>query len=59
MSKDKSKEFMQSGSEGNPLKRIGRPHDVARLTLFLADDEQSGWITGANIVLDGGSTLAQ
>jgi meso-butanediol dehydrogenase / (S,S)-butanediol dehydrogenase / diacetyl reductase len=38
-----------------PLGRVGRPEDVARLALFLASDE-SEWITGAHIVVDGGLT---
>lgn len=36
-----------------PMGRIGEPEDVARLALFLASDEAS-FITGANIVIDGG-----
>jgi meso-butanediol dehydrogenase/(S,S)-butanediol dehydrogenase/diacetyl reductase len=35
------------------LGRTGRPEDVAKLALFLASDE-SEWITGANVVIDGG-----
>jgi len=38
-----------------PLGRVGRPEDVARAALFLASDE-SEWISGANIVVDGGLT---
>jgi len=38
-----------------PLKRFGKPEDVARAMLFLASDESS-WITGAALVVDGGST---
>jgi NAD(P)-dependent dehydrogenase (short-subunit alcohol dehydrogenase family) len=34
---------------------VGRPDDVARVALFLASDE-SEWISGANIVVDGGLT---
>lgn len=36
-----------------PLGRAGTPEDVARLALFLASDD-SDWITGAAIPLDGG-----
>jgi NAD(P)-dependent dehydrogenase (short-subunit alcohol dehydrogenase family) len=36
-----------------PLGRAGTPEDVARLALFLASDD-SNWITGAAIPLDGG-----
>jgi NAD(P)-dependent dehydrogenase (short-subunit alcohol dehydrogenase family) len=38
-----------------PLGRIGTPEDIANCALFLASDESS-WITGANIVVDGGMT---
>lgn len=38
-----------------PLGRAGVPEDVARLALFLAS-EDSSWITGAAIPLDGGFT---
>lgn len=36
-----------------PIGRLGRPEDVAQLALFLASDESS-WITGAALPLDGG-----
>ncbi len=38
-----------------PLGRMGQPEDVARLALFLASDE-STWLTGAALPLDGGYT---
>jgi NAD(P)-dependent dehydrogenase (short-subunit alcohol dehydrogenase family) len=38
-----------------PLGRIGQPEDIAKVALFLASDE-SEWISGANIVVDGGLT---
>jgi NAD(P)-dependent dehydrogenase (short-subunit alcohol dehydrogenase family) len=41
-----------------PLKRLGEPEDVGAAALFLADDAQSGWITGQTIVLDGGGLIA-
>ena len=40
-----------------PLGRIGRPDDVAGLTLFLASRAGS-YVTGAVIPLDGGVTGA-
>jgi len=36
-----------------PLGRIGRPEDIAYCALYLASDESS-WVTGANISVDGG-----
>jgi NAD(P)-dependent dehydrogenase (short-subunit alcohol dehydrogenase family) len=39
-----------------PLKRIGQPEDVAYGTIYLLSDASS-WVTGTNIVIDGGFTL--
>ncbi len=36
-----------------PLRRLGRPGDVAALLAFLASDE-AGFITGQTVVIDGG-----
>ncbi len=38
-----------------PLGRAGQPEDVAQLAVFLASEESS-WITGAALSLDGGFT---
>jgi NAD(P)-dependent dehydrogenase (short-subunit alcohol dehydrogenase family) len=38
-----------------PMKRLGRPAEVAQTALFLASDESS-FITGAIIAVDGGQT---
>ncbi len=40
-----------------PLGRIGEPEDVANAALFLASD-LSGWITGQNLVVDGGTLVS-
>lgn len=39
----------------HPAGRVGRPEDIAAIVAFLASDE-AGWITGINIVVDGGVT---
>ena len=36
-----------------PVKRLGSPEEIARLITFIAD-EQSGYITGADISINGG-----
>jgi NAD(P)-dependent dehydrogenase (short-subunit alcohol dehydrogenase family) len=38
-----------------PLPRLGVPEDIALGILFLASDESS-WVTGAELVIDGGMT---
>jgi meso-butanediol dehydrogenase/(S,S)-butanediol dehydrogenase/diacetyl reductase len=38
-----------------PMRRVGRPEEVASAILFLASDEAS-FITGAALVADGGLT---
>jgi NAD(P)-dependent dehydrogenase (short-subunit alcohol dehydrogenase family) len=40
----------------HPLKRVGRPEDIAHVSTFLAS-ENAGFITGQNIVVDGGLTI--
>jgi NAD(P)-dependent dehydrogenase (short-subunit alcohol dehydrogenase family) len=42
---------------GNPIQRMGEVADCANLALFLASDE-SGWITGTAMPLDGGRSAA-
>lgn len=37
--------------------RVGVPADIAQACLFLASPEQSGFMTGQNIVIDGGMTM--
>ena len=40
----------------HPLGRVGRPEDIARAILFLADNDQSSFMTGQALVVDGGAT---
>ncbi len=38
-----------------PLGRLGKPEDVALMAVYLASDESS-WVTGVSLPLDGGQT---
>lgn len=51
-----SEEEMNAVIKGYPLGRIGVPEDIANAATFFLSDESS-WITGANLVVDGGVTL--
>jgi NAD(P)-dependent dehydrogenase (short-subunit alcohol dehydrogenase family) len=44
---------VENAREATLLKRLGRPEDIAQLALFLASDDSS-WITGTAITIDGG-----
>lgn len=40
-----------------PMGRFGEPHEIAQGAIFLASDESS-WMTGQSLVIDGGITAA-
>jgi glucose 1-dehydrogenase len=40
-----------------PLRRPGEPDDVAKVALVLLSDAWSGYVTGANVPVDGGLSL--
>ena len=44
-------------AEMHASRRLGTPEDVARAALFLTDRNQSGWITGAILDLNGGTLI--
>lgn len=50
------KENEQGVGAATPLGRIGEPQDVAYAIVFLAS-KQSEWLTGENLVLDGGQLI--
>lgn len=54
---DRQAQFLDTFANLHPLGRNGRPDDVADAVLFFASD-QSRWITGAVLPLDGGRHLA-
>ena len=50
-------EKIEANNKRHPLQRIGKPEDIAAMTLFLLSD-QASWITGQVLNIDGGmSTL--
>jgi NAD(P)-dependent dehydrogenase (short-subunit alcohol dehydrogenase family) len=40
----------------HPVGRVGKPQDIAEVVAWLLDDKRSGFVTGANFVVDGGMT---
>jgi len=40
----------------HPAGRVGKPQDIAEIVSWLLDGERSGFVTGANFVIDGGMT---
>ena len=38
----------------HPVGRVGRPEDIASMVMYLCDNDRAGFITGENIVIDGG-----
>ena len=46
-------EFETSLVSQTPLGRVGQPHDIASVAVFLASDD-SAWLTGEKLVVSGG-----
>ncbi len=51
-----AREMIKEWEKGIKLGRLARPKEIASVVLFLASDESS-YITGQNIVVDGGLSL--
>ncbi len=49
-------EFMQRRLQMTPLRRVGQPSEIAATAVFLASGA-GAFITGQNIVVDGGTTV--
>jgi NAD(P)-dependent dehydrogenase (short-subunit alcohol dehydrogenase family) len=45
-------------AEEIPLRRIGKPEEIARAAVYLAG-EDSGYVTGTSLPVDGGMTNTQ
>lgn len=56
MTQKLSEEVIKAWSDQIPLKRFGRPEDVAHAVLFLASEEAS-YITGHTLEVDGGLVM--
>ncbi|MFL5784887.1 MAG: SDR family NAD(P)-dependent oxidoreductase [Bacteriovoracaceae bacterium] len=53
---DPKEKLRKVDHEQHPVKRVGRPSDVAKMALYLASDA-AGFITGQDFVVDGGMTV--
>ena len=49
-------ELREQDHAQHPVGRVGRASDIARAVAFLVDDVASGFMTGQELVLDGGMT---
>lgn len=49
-------QVLEQMNRANPLGRVGLPVDIANAILFLVSD-RAEWVTGLQMVVDGGSTL--
>lgn len=54
--KSVSEEQIKEDLENYPLKRYGKPEDVAYAVIYLLSGASS-WVTGSNLLIDGGFTL--
>jgi NAD(P)-dependent dehydrogenase (short-subunit alcohol dehydrogenase family) len=52
-----NKEFMEKRLSLTPLRRVGKPDEIAGVALMLAS-RAGAFITGQNIVVDGGTTIS-
>ena len=51
-----TEEEHQADAEKYPMKRYGRPEDIAYAIIYLLSDAAS-WVTGTSLVIDGGRSL--
>jgi NAD(P)-dependent dehydrogenase (short-subunit alcohol dehydrogenase family) len=56
ISEEEKAAMMAKSLEQIPLRRIGRPEEVASAVLYLASDE-AAFITGQALAIDGGMTM--
>jgi NAD(P)-dependent dehydrogenase (short-subunit alcohol dehydrogenase family) len=51
-----TQEQLDADMKSYPLKRYGKPEEIAFAVIYLLSDASS-WVTGSNLVIDGGFTL--
>lgn len=51
-----TEEQLKENKKQYPLKRFGKPEEIAFAVIYLLSDVSS-WVTGTNLVIDGGFTL--
>ena len=51
-----TQEQLEADKQKYPLKRYGKPEEVAYAVVYLLSDASS-WVTGSNLLIDGGYTL--
>jgi NAD(P)-dependent dehydrogenase (short-subunit alcohol dehydrogenase family) len=49
-------EILEKMAKTYPLRRLGKPQDIANAVVFLASDAAS-WITGQTLSVDGGYAM--
>jgi NAD(P)-dependent dehydrogenase (short-subunit alcohol dehydrogenase family) len=49
-------ELVRGFGKKHVMGRVGRPEEIGRAILFLAENEQSSFMTGQAMVVDGGAT---
>jgi NAD(P)-dependent dehydrogenase (short-subunit alcohol dehydrogenase family) len=54
--RDEQQKLRRKDHLQHPVGRVGKPQDVAEMVTFLLDRERSGFISGANFIVDGGMT---
>lgn len=57
MSEEERDEYKKKTANSVPLKRLGRPEDVAAVACFLLSDD-AAYVTGSEYRVDGGLTMA-
>jgi 3-oxoacyl-[acyl-carrier protein] reductase len=51
-----SPEYQEQAAASSPLKRLGKPEDIADVVAFLVSEE-ARWLTGQEICANGGATI--